>query len=97
MQGDEYSIPFTITSGDITVTDATVDAVEIVIGHLRKSYPEDITYAAGEFLFPLTQEETMKLRGKQPAQVRVKFLDGMVLGVELEAIDVTESRSKVVL
>ena len=57
--------------------------------------------ADGNFLFPLTQEETFAIqRSSQHVQIRVKFKGGAtptVIGVDVGDISVTDSISKVVL
>lgn len=99
MQGDAYSIPITITTADGTLIDDTmVDAVEVVIGFLKKTYPEEITFSDGKWLFPLTQEESFKLSSyQQTVQVRVKFNSGEVVGAVIGSVPITASVSKEVL
>lgn len=99
LQGDAYNIPFVIKQGDTVVTDTMVSAVEIVIGPLKKTHPDGgLTYSGGEWLFALTQAETFALSAaSQPAQVRVKFTGGDVVGASLGGISVARSLSKAVL
>lgn len=99
MQGDAYAIPVSITTADNTaINDIMVDSLEIVIGHLRKTYPEDITYSDEQWMFPISQEESLRLINMpQPVQVRVKFNTGEVIGVNAGTIPITVSHSKEVL
>ena len=97
MQGDAYKIPFILYNDSTKITSDMVSKVEIVIGTMNKTWPEDIEYSEGEFLFPLTQAESIAMQGKQPAQVRIKFTGGTVIGARLPPIDICDSRSKAVL
>ena len=99
MQGDAYTIPITIKSADGTTVDpAAVQSVEIVIGTLNKKYPDEISYSDGKWLFPLTQEESMRFVWRtQTAQVRVKFTSGEVVGAKCGCIGIEHSQSKEVL
>lgn len=99
MQGDAYSIPITIKSDGAEIDSAVVEAVEIIIGFIKKVYPGEITFNNGAWHFPLRQEESAKLsRGRTSVQVRVKFHDGNVVGMKHDAaVNVKESRSKVII
>jgi len=97
MQGDAYSIPVRIKSGDVEITPEMVEAVEIVIGSIIKTYPNEISYADC-WSFPLTQQETFQLMPSlQPMQIRVKFNSGDVVGFDCGCISINDSKSKVVL
>mgnify|MGYP007072711021 CR=1 FL=1 len=65
--------------------------------YLQKSYPGEIGYEDGKFLFPLTQQETFRLPKLCQMQVRVKFKSGDVIGSEIKQIDVAHALSKAVL
>ena len=100
MQGDAYNLPVDILNEEnIAVTPADVADVEISIGSLRKTYAAgDITYDAGQWIFPLTQEETFKMLPRRvKVQIRVKWLDGSVEGADLGYKNILESMSKEVL
>lgn len=71
--------------------------VEISLLYLQKSYPGEIGYEDGKFLFPLTQQETFRLPKLCQMQVRVKFKSGDVIGSEIKQIDVAHALSKAVL
>lgn len=101
MQGDSYKIPIEILAED-GATDPTVfDEVEIVFGHIVKTLSSGaVTYdpTKKEFLFPVTQKETMNMPPKVKAQVRVK-LNGSndVIGIDFGEVDVVKTLSKAVL
>ena len=102
MQGDQYAIVFTGSQDGKPLDMATIDEIEFTVDRLRKTYPGDVTQDAdGNFLFPLTQEETFAIqRSSQHVQIRVKFKGGAtptVIGVDVGDISVTDSISKVVL
>ena len=109
MQGDAYNIEITLTDADdVILTDQMVSAVEISLGGLTKTYPGDVTYEpetpsrgaaepGGKWLFPVTQEETTRMTGPLPFQVRVKFPGGDVVGTHLPTVYATASISTEVL
>lgn len=98
MQGDSYSLKIYITQEGAPVTPEEAEAVEIMLGSYRKNYPGDLAYQDGFWLFPLSQTESLDMMsGRQPCQVRVKFVSGEVLGTELGTIDVRDSLSREVL
>lgn len=100
MQGDSYSIPFSIKSANgVIIDDSMVDTLEVTIGHLRKIYPGSITYHNERWQIPLGQGETVKLnKGDCDVQVRIKFKGGHVVGRRLQsAIHVGYSGSKVII
>lgn len=98
MQGDSYSLQIYIAQEGAAVTPETAEAVEIVLGDYRKSYPGALNYEDGFWLFPLSQRESLDLAsGRQPCQVRVKFVGGDVLGTDVGMLDVRDSLSREVL
>jgi hypothetical protein len=97
IQGDAYNIELNITNqGELLDVDQ-VDTVEVMLGGLRRVYPENIRYSDGKFLFPVTQEETFQLPSSCLMQVRVKFKSGDVIGSPFQKICVATSLSRVVL
>lgn len=100
MQGDQYSIPFTGTEDGEPLDTSNIEEIEFCIGDLRKCWPGAVTRDEnGDFLFPLTQQETFKMYRTQQTQVRVKYVDGAVtvIGGGAGTIEVKPSNSKVVL
>lgn len=101
MQGDQYAIVFTGSQDGKPLDMTTIDEIEFTVDRLRKTYPGDVTQDAdGNFLFPLTQEETFAIqRSSQHVQIRVKFKGDppVVVGVDVGDIYVADSISKVVL
>lgn len=100
MQGDAYGVPFVIRQGDTTVTPDMVESVELTIGTLSRLYPGEVTYdeAKKQWLYPLTQEQTLAFaEGAVSTQVRVKLVNGDVVGAKGGAIRVVESQSKGVI
>lgn len=101
MQGDQYSIPIRIKAADGTIIEPSiVSSVEIMVGFIKKTYPGEITFSDDDrWLFPLTQEESVKISSfKQPVQARIKFNGGDVVGGKyIPKLQITESRSKVIL
>lgn len=85
VQGDSYNLSVTIKNKGQPLDVASVEKVEISLLYLQKSYPGEIGYEDGKFLFPLTQQETFRLPKLGQMQVRVKFKSGVVMGgIEFE-------------
>nr|DAK88393.1 MAG TPA: BppU domain protein [Caudoviricetes sp.] len=97
VQGDSYNLSVTIKNKGQPLDIASVEKVEISLLYLQKSYPGEIGYEDGKFLFPLTQQETFRLPKLCQMQVRVKFKSGDVIGSEIKQIDVAHALSKAVL
>lgn len=97
VQGDSYNLSVTIKNKGQPLDVASVEKVEISLLYLQKSYPGEIGYEDGNFLFPLTQQETFRLPKFCQMQVRVKFKSGDVIGSEKKQIDVSAALSKAVL
>lgn len=101
MQGDEYGIPFQVTTEDGIGTPDMFDDVEIMIDDVRKSLKKgEITFDENtqEFIFPLKQSDSFSFcNGFHTAQIRCKFKNGDVIGVPIGEITIHKSNSKEVL
>lgn len=100
MQGDALNFPVNIVLKGDKVVPNMVSAIEMTLGSVTKTYPEDITYdsKSSMWLLPLTQEDTFSLNvDVQVLQVRVKFTDDTVIGTDNTRLKVLSSRSKKVL
>lgn len=101
MQGDQYAIVFTGAKDGSPLDLSQIELIEFMVGKLRKVYPDEVTTDEdGNFLFPLTQEETFQFKSAQQAvQIRVKFsgAEPVVIGTSVEGVRVSDSISKVVL
>lgn len=101
MQGDQYAIVFTGTQDGEPLDLSKIEMIEFIVGKLRKIYPGEVaTDTDGNFLFPLTQEETFQFKSaSQAVQIRVKFAgaEPVVIGTSIDGIRVSDSISKVVL
>ena len=79
VQGDEYSIPFTIYAGETAITASMVREVIVRFGNVQKCYSKsEITWSNDKWHIPLTHEETLTMQSKTPIQVDVFFIDGTV-------------------
>lgn len=97
MQGDAYSIPVSIRAGATEITPDMVESVEVMVGDVAKSYPEQMEYD-DSWIFTLTQQESFELCSTlQPVQVRVKFKSGEVAGTQCGCVSVNGSRSREVM
>ena len=96
-QGDAYNLEISITNRGEALDVETVEQVEVTLLNLTRSYPEEVTYADGKFLFPVTQAETFRLPPMCPMQVRVKFKGGDVIGSPAQTVNVAAALSRAVL
>jgi len=100
LQGDGCNLGIRILNNALSpVTPEDVTDVEITVGHLRKSYlGAQVRYHEGVWMFPLSQQESFEyVAGAIPAQVRVKWTNGVVEGKPLYGVRIGESISKEVL
>ena len=101
MQGDQYAIVFTGTQDGEPLDLSQTELLEFIVGTLRHLSPAAVTTdTGGNFLFPLTQEETFQFKSaSQAVQIRVKFTgaEPVVIGTSIDGIRVSDSISKVVL
>lgn len=98
MQGDAYSIPVTIKSGNGTlITPEIAACVEITVGQFTKRWPGQVTFdeKTGEWQFPVTQKQTFRFApGAAVVQARVVFQDGSIMGGSGAPIRVAQSASR---
>ena len=101
MQGDEYALLIYVTTEDEEPIDSLFSDIEVSFGgSIRKTLKQGgVKYDTelGKFKVYLTQEETFKLRGNAKMQIRFKFTNGEVAGVDAGTYSVNSSISKVVL
>ena len=102
-QGDAYALPIQIRLNGELIGVEDVEAAEFCLGDgLRKLYPGDVSYEAGDntFYLPLTQSDTFSFpaTGSVSLDIRVKFTGGDVIGVlRPETLAVYDAASEVVL
>lgn len=97
-QGNTYDIELSLTYEDSTpVTDQNAAVVELTLGHKIKTWPGDVTYDGEKWIYPLTQEETLKMSGAPTLKARVKDLTGEVSDCDVAIVVVDKSNSKEVL
>ena len=102
-QGDAYALPIQIRLNGELIGVEDVEAAEFCLGDgLRKLYPGDVSYEAGDntFYLPLTQSDTVSFpaNGSVSLDIRVKFTGGDVIGVlRPETLAVYDAASEVVL
>lgn len=98
MQGDAYSIPVTIKSGNGTlITPEIAACVEITVGQFAKRWPGQVTFdeKTGEWKFPMTQNQTFRFTpGAAVVQARVVFQDGSIMGGSGDPMRVEQSASR---
>ena len=85
-EGDEYGYPVSVSLNGEPLDVANVELIEFCIGHVRKTWPDEVSYDAEEGIFyvPITQEESFCFPADDviEADVRVRFLGGGVIGAE---------------
>ena len=98
-----YALPIHIRLKGELIGVEDVEAAEFCLGDgLRKLYPGDVSYEAGDntFYLPLTQSDTFSFpaNGSVSLDIRVKFTGGDVIGVlRPETLAVYDAASEVVL
>lgn len=101
MQGNTYQLPVSVKLDGERVTDENAAVVEFAFdtdsGQILKEYPKTVTFKDGNFVVPLTQEDTFALQGRCKYQVRVLFNDGNVKGSDIMLGTVKDCISRVVL
>ncbi len=78
-KGSQFSIPFTLTLNGTAVTTSNASDVRIKLGDILKTYSDsELTYSAGDWLYPLTEDDTWELGSEVQYQVSVKDLSGNI-------------------
>ena len=96
MQGDAYDIHLTLVKEDDTpIADTDVSKVNITFGGTTKSYPDGVvTYDDGEWLYPVTQAQTIGMPSVAELSVRVKFNTGDVEGAKIGNVYIIPTTDK---
>ena len=103
MQGDASMIPCSIKDAGTAINAADLLKVEFtVLGFTKhwRSGKNEVAYDGQNdcWNFPITQKESMsKTPAVYPAQARVYYQNGSVVGVSLGEIEVIASESKEIL
>lgn len=98
MQGDSYAMPFVLRMIDGTlITEDMVEIVALNLNGLSRQYPGDVTYDSGKWFFPLTQKQTLSIKGSITPQARVKFKDGTAFGGQGRKIPMVDAFNKGIL
>ena len=94
-QGDQYALMIPIISKGQPVTPRGIKGVQIQVGAKWKYYPGEVMFDSKLkcWLYPLTQDETLKMEKTVPAQVQVNFggEPEQILGSEKMNIPVNDS------
>lgn len=99
VQGDAYDIHLTLLRDDDTpIVDTDVAKVNITFGGTTKSYPDGaVTYDDGEWLYPVTQAQTIGMPPVTELSVRVKFYGGDVEGAKIGNVYIIPTEDKEVM
>lgn len=96
LQGSSYRLPIRITDSEGRVVGASmVEDASFVFGDLRKGL-EDVRFEGGNWIVPLTQEETFALAGVVEWQARFRLVGGEVVGTIPKSEYIYNSIDKVV-
>lgn len=98
-QGDAYKLPIKVNLNGAAVDINAVEKVEFVLGGITKLYPNEVEYVNGEFLYPLTQENSFSFEeGSVDLDIRVKFVGGNVQGIPNKiVVTVNDAESEAIL
>lgn len=74
-QGDQYQIMVDIQREGTSLLPADVEGIKVELGGIVRRYPGELSYDAdlGCWLFPVTQEESLRFDTNVEAQVQVNF------------------------
>lgn len=88
-----------MTSDGEHVTNADIEAMEVILGGISKLYPDEVIYSDGAFCFPITQEESFKAEAdRYDLLVRVKLKNDSVVGtLKAGEIEIVETETRRVL
>jgi hypothetical protein len=101
-QGDQYILPVGLEKDGVEIDGSTIysiEAVEFYLGDNLMEYKKDgtgnVQFEGSDFLLPLTQKLTFALRSMPvPLYIRVKTIDGDVIGLDKIMVQVDETRSR---
>lgn len=101
-QGDQYILPVGLEKDGVEIDESTIysiEAVEFYLGDNLMEYKKDgtgnVQFEGSDFLLPLTQKMTFALRSAPvPLYIRVKEIDGSVIGLDKVMVQVDETRSR---
>lgn len=97
-QGNTYDIEIALTyEGGTPVTNENCAVVELALGHKIKTWPGEVTFDGEKWIYPLSQEETLKMSGAPTLKARVKNLTDDVADGDIGIVVVGESNSKEIL
>ena len=75
IKGEAYKIAIVIKNGTELITPNNCDGIRVAFANQIETYPDgDITYSNGEWLFPLSQDMSYRIKGTESTyQVQVKI------------------------
>lgn len=96
-QGEAFEIEATIVADDNEMTEITpalIEKLEIKLGRLKKFWPDGAIYYDDAWIFPVSQEESMRLKGTPVLSARVKFYDGSTPSCEFGVVVVRKAHDR---
>lgn len=94
-QGDQYSVMIAIDKDGAALTPDGCEGVRVRIGGVEHRYPGTLGFdtETSQWLFPLTQAQTLQMMGTQRAQVQVSFggNPAQIIGSAVEQVNIDGS------
>lgn len=98
-QGNAYNLKVALQVNGEGIDTTALKQIEFMFDTVRKTYGGEgtVTYDSGEFIVPLSQEETFVFNKMIQYQARVLWNNGLVSKAGPYTADISESISQVVL
>lgn len=95
-QGEAFEIECTIVTDDdaTEITPALIEALSIKLGRLRKTWPDGEIYYDDAWIFPVSQEESMRLKGTPVLSAKCRFYDGTAPSCEFGVVVVRKGHDR---
>lgn len=88
IQGEQYAIEIVVTADNTPITPTNCDDIKIKLGDtIRKYSAGELMFEDNAWLFPLTQEQTLRMSGVLPLQVQYKVGDN-IFSTTINGIDI---------
>ena len=100
MQGDQYPISFSLKADGELLDITKVDRIQFTVGETSKLFitndpsESEVVYEGEKFYYPISEEESFKFEGPQEVQIRIKFIDGHIVGKKFGSIDLQYSNTE---
>ena len=96
-QGEACDIECTIVADDNEATEITPDNVEhlrIKLGKLEKTWPDGDLFYDDAWIFQLTQEDTLRMKGLPVLSARARFSDGSAPACDFGVVKIVKGHDR---